>query len=238
MDAHAGERRITPLPVPPGTRSVLLFGGTFDPPHRAHVDLAAAACRRVLGPDAWLVFVPAARSPFKTGGSATPAHHRARMLLLATHGLDRAAVWTDEIDRTPQGEASFWVATLERARASLPDDADLRFLIGSDQAEQLHRWRDPGRIIKLARPVVLLRPPARDAADMEQRMAPAIAECPDLGAVDWRKAVCPLELSDASATAIRAALRTRQPDATLDRLLHPDVLAYIRRHALYQSRPG
>ena len=55
--------RPTPIPIPEGCERALFFGGTFDPPHAAHLDLACAVRDDWMGDDAALVFIPAARSP-------------------------------------------------------------------------------------------------------------------------------------------------------------------------------
>lgn len=79
--------------------AVLLMGGTFDPPHVAHVAQARSALRRAMAPGAWLVLVPAARSPLKRGGPGARDRDRVAMLRAAFAGVGRATVWTDELDR-------------------------------------------------------------------------------------------------------------------------------------------
>ena len=65
---------ITPLPINArelrGLHAVLLFGGSFDPPHTAHVAAGEMARDRLYGDRGWLLFVPAARSPSKRVDSA------------------------------------------------------------------------------------------------------------------------------------------------------------------------
>jgi len=58
------------FPVPEGAREVVVFGGSFDPPTRAHTALPIAS-RDAMGAD-HLVYIPAARSPFKPGISLKP----------------------------------------------------------------------------------------------------------------------------------------------------------------------
>ncbi|MBL9030536.1 MAG: nicotinate-nicotinamide nucleotide adenylyltransferase [Phycisphaerae bacterium] len=172
---------ITPLSIPRGARGVILFGGSFDPPHLWHTRIAVAARRRLFPRDGWLVFVPAAQSPMKAGPVA-PAADRVHMLRLATRRLKRVRVWTDEIDRAarasrssarspgsggdgrrasapPVPRPSYTIDTVRRLRAILPASVPIRLLIGADQAVQFHKWKDFRELMTLAEPVVVLRPP-------------------------------------------------------------------------------
>ncbi len=228
---------VTPWPLPPEACRVLLFGGVFDPPHEAHVVLANAA-RHALGPDWWLLYVPAARSPFKAGaGHAAPAH-RLEMLRLATRHLARCAIWTDELDRAPapgaSGAPSFWVETLERARTVAPREAELRFLIGADQAVEFQRWHRYRDILALGAPVVLLRAPI----DTPERLAAGLRVTgawseDDIAA--WVGRVVGGPLSPASSTRTRGGLAGG--DLAASRALDPAVAAHILRHGLYRGGP-
>lgn len=153
----------SPLCLADDCTSVLLFGGVFDPPHAGHVSLAALARDEVMGKGTELVFVPAACSPHKPGGAIASDSHRLAMLELATSDVPNCSIWTDELDR---GGASYWVETLERARAQLNTSVLMRFLIGADQAIAFHRWRAFADILSLAEPIVMLREPMLSAPDL------------------------------------------------------------------------
>jgi len=238
MAAEARDESVTPMPVPPDAPGVLLFGGTFDPPHRGHTEPAAAARDAVMPAGSWLVFVPAARSPHKGDAPSASAAHRVAMLGLAIADLPRAAVWTDEIDRAARGgdEPSWWVETLRRARRVLPSGAALRFLIGSDQAAAFHRWREFREVLALAEPVVVLREPIADAATLDAALE-ASGEWREAERAAWRARIAPAPVVRASATVIRALIRASAPPSgtgqSLDRLILPAVLEYARAHAIY-----
>ncbi|HZW09396.1 MAG TPA: nicotinate-nicotinamide nucleotide adenylyltransferase [Phycisphaerales bacterium] len=225
---------ITPLPAPPDADRIVLFGGTFDPPHRAHVRLACAARDWAAGPGAWLVFVPAARSPFKDEAPARDPH-RVEMLRIAAEEAPGACVWTDEIDRAARGEPSFWIETLRRARALRPRGS-FWFILGSDQAAAFHRWREPREILSLARPVILARAPLTTPDELGAALRDSGAWSADEIA-RARALLAPTPVLDASATAAREILRARGPDdPRLGVMLHPGVLAYVREHGLYAGR--
>ncbi len=213
---------ITPWPAPPDAPT-LLFGGSFDPPHLGHVELAVAARDAALPDGAWVVWVPAARSPHKESTGAS-AEDRLTMLRLATEGVARGAIWTDELDRAGRGEPSYWVDTLERARAARGGGAALRFLIGADQAVAFHRWREARRILSLAEPLVIPRGAVADApALLEALGATGAWEAPDLER--WEGWFVATGMLDASSTGARAGE---------SRALHPSVRAHIEARGLYR----
>ncbi len=112
-----------------------LFGGSFDPIHSGHL-LMAAEAQRVCELDK-LVFLPAARSPFKVESAALFSdEQRLELLHLATAQLPWAEV--SELDlRLPAPSWSWRV--VEAWQRAHPHDA-LYWLMGTDQWEQLHRW--------------------------------------------------------------------------------------------------
>ncbi len=112
-----------------------LFGGSFDPIHSGHL-LMAAEAQRACGLGR-VVFLPAARSPFKLESSALFSdEQRLELLRLATADLPWAEV--SELDlRLPAPSWSWRV--VEAWRAQYPQD-ELFWLMGTDQWEQLHRW--------------------------------------------------------------------------------------------------
>jgi nicotinate-nucleotide adenylyltransferase len=236
------------LPVPAGAVPVLLYGGVFDPPHRAHIELPLRVRELVLGPEAWLVFVPAAKSPLKPGGPAAADEDRVAMLRVAIEGVERAGVWVEEIERaraSPKGRegASYWIDTVQRASLAV-QPGRLWFLIGADQAADFHRWRDYRRILSIARPLVMLRSPFDSPAALEEALRRA--ETPDGRPVwtsddvaMWLHAVAPVPLRDDSSTVLRELLARRDETSTspqLAAMLHPRVIEYIRqRPRLYAA---
>lgn len=222
---------ITPLPIDPGESGVLLFGGSFDPPHRGHVGLAEAARARCC-PESALLFVPAARSPHKPRGPSAADGDRVRMLSLALEDVPRAGVWTDELDRAEADAPSYWVDTLERVRSVLGEERAVWFLIGADQARSLHRWAEPRRILELAEPIVLLRSPLDSVPALraslvatgfwsESELDRIAAGAADVGTMD------------VSATEIRRLLGSDRDNARLESVLASGVLEYIRERGLY-----
>lgn len=123
---------------------------------------------------------------------------------------------------------SYMVDTLRELRDRFGPDTQLRLLIGADQAVQFHRWRDWTRIIEIATPVVMLRPPFTKEAYVA-----ALQEHHDPSMVDrWLNWTIPLPMIDVSSTEIRR--RIIQGDDISD-ILSPSVIQYITEHELYRE---
>lgn len=219
-------RPISPMGVPRDAAGALLFGGTFDPIHRAHVVVATAARDALMGGGGWLVFVPAARSPHKAQRPMASDADRCAMLAAAIADVARCRVWTDEIDR---GGPSYWAETAARAERLLGDGVVLRTLIGSDQALRFAAWSRPAEIERVAEPAVVLRPPHATVDEFG-----VAARSAGLDAGLWRSRVVPAPIMDVSATRVRELLAAgRYDDPALRASLEPAVLSYIRGRGLY-----
>lgn len=152
MDSKDGRvaRETTENPRDAGGR-LCLFGGTFDPIHRAHIRIALVARER-FHLDRVLV-IPAGHPPHKPSFQVTPYEHRFQMVELAcfgVHGLEASRL-EDEPGR------SYTIDTLERCHREMRP-RDLYFLIGSDAFDEIetwHRWQD---ILSLTDFLVVTRP--------------------------------------------------------------------------------
>jgi len=113
-----------------------LFGGSFDPVHLAHLSLAHCALEQLQMDQ--LLWLPAGRPWQKTGrGLASPEHRRA-MVELMIAGEPRFKVDDSELERDG---ASFTIDTVRARRAAHPEE-ELFLVIGQDQYERLHTWRE------------------------------------------------------------------------------------------------
>lgn len=129
-----------------------LFGGSFDPVHVGHLFVAVAA-REELNLNR-LFFVPAAQSPFKPERQPTPANERLRLLRLALAGWNWCAIDEQE---TRRGGISYTIETARDYAERFPG-AELFYLIGTDHAALLHKWRAAEELAGLLQFVVIPRP--------------------------------------------------------------------------------
>lgn len=221
-------RRTDTFPVPENVGTLLVFGGSFDPPTRAHIELPLQAAQKTEAD--WLVYVPASRSPLKTSRPEASDEHRIAMLERALADRSGVSISTFEIEQGEAHEASYTLVTLERFRAWRPDTT-MRLLIGADQATTFHRWREPHHLIDLAEPLVMLRSPVETRAMLLDEMRPHWQE-DELDA--WAARIVEVPMLDISATEVRELLH--DPGANRERLsayLPDSVLAYIIEHGLY-----
>ncbi len=127
-----------------------ILGGTFDPPHIGHLVVAQDALES-LELDRMIV-VPAGRPPHRE--ALLDAATRLALVRLAFEGDDRVQVSDIEVER----EGPSWtVDTLEWVRREL-DPEVLYLIVGADQLRSFRGWREPERILQLARLAVMTRP--------------------------------------------------------------------------------
>ena len=195
-----------------------ILGGTFDPVHRGHLALAAAA-RAELGLDR-VAFVPAGQSWRKADRPITSADHRLSMLRLALQAEETFEIATLELER--EGP-SYTADTLEALRMDRPND-ELFFIIGEDALLDLPNWTRPERILELAVLVVARRVSGDGTAVGEAaRRLPGL-----LDRAVWLK-MPPL---DVSGTEIRDRVRCGLP---IGDLAPAAVEEYIRKQGLYRT---
>lgn len=200
-------------------RRIGLLGGSFDPPHAGHLHVARAARER-FGLDR-LVFMPAARSPYKPGREPAGGAHRLAMLELLIAGEPGFETSRLELERGGRSYTIDTVRALPRALGE-PEDCELYLLLGSDNLPGLAGWREAEALLERVQPVVVRRdgPLAAELAALRGTLAPALLARLEAGALD-------LPPVAASSTQVRAA-------RGLEGLsLPPAIARYIREHRLY-----
>ena len=188
-----------------------VLGGSFDPPHAGHLQMARLA-KEQLGLDR-VLFVPCSSQPLKGAPPSASPFHRAAMLALAIAGRPDWAVDFRELDR---GGLSYTVETLASLRTEFPRD---RFflILGSDSLEGFGQWHRSEEILAMADLAVV----PRGGGDIP---APTAVQ----GPVHALKAK-PLAVS---STAIRSLLAKNQSIAGL---APRAVISYIERQKLYAT---
>jgi nicotinate-nucleotide adenylyltransferase len=199
-------------------RRIGVFGGAFDPPHRAHVALVRSALQALALDEVRVL--PTGQAWHRTG-SLTDAVHRLAMTRLAFADVPQVVVDDREIRR--EGP-SYTADTLAEIGTEHPG-AQLYLLIGDDQRRSLPAWH---RIADVARLAIIC------AAARDPQVAAwhhGHAECADVPGLDIQP--LPMPLMPISATDIRERL-SRQADVTA--LVTPAVERYIHAHHLYSRR--
>ncbi|MGJ3257214.1 MAG: nicotinate-nucleotide adenylyltransferase [Alcanivorax sp.] len=206
----------------PDTTPLVLFGGTFDPVHRAHIS-AARSVSRVLG-DAPVHLLPNAVPPHRPQPLAD-GEQRLAMLELACANLP--CLIPDDWELQQSGP-SYSLLTLQHYREQI-GNRPLVFMIGADSFASLHHWHRWQAYAELCHLAVVPRPDSPLAADE------VLATFPETDPDSLRRQASGLRLMlqrpflDVSATAIRQALAEKGDCPALD----PAVVAHIHRHHLY-----
>src|SRR4051812_10372948 len=200
-----------------GLARIGILGGTFNPPHLAHLICAQEALTQLELER--VVLMPVNVPPHKEAAEDPGASHRAEMCRLATAKDDRLAVSTLELDR--EGP-SYTVDTLRAIHASAPGD-DLTFIVGGDMAYSLPTWREPESVLELATLAVAERSGTR-RGDIEQRLA-------ELGGRE-RVRFFDMPRVDISSSDIRHRVREGRP---IRYLVPEEVVQYIGAQGLYRA---
>lgn len=192
-----------------------MFGGAFDPPHCAHLALARAAVDQ-LQLDELRVF-PTGRAWHKSR-ELSAGHHRLAMAELAFAQVRNAIVDGRELRR--QGP-TYTIDTLRELRAEHPQ-ARLMLVIGADQAESLHTWREADEIARIATVSI--------AARARPQPATGLFDTSNLPTERWRPLW--MEAMPVSATEVRARVARGEP---IGALVPAAVARYIDQHQLYRQ---
>jgi nicotinate-nucleotide adenylyltransferase len=204
-----------------GEGAVGILGGTFDPPHLAHLAIAEEA-REVLGLSR-VLFVPAGEPWQKADRSVTSGPRRVAMVERAIAGNPAFALDTREVDRPGP---SYTVDTLV-AMAAGGGPVDPWLILSAEALSGLATWREPGRILELARLCVVPRGEAPTDAVARFRARFVVA--------DERLVVLDQPRLGISSTTIRGRVRAGRSI----RYLVPDgVAALIAEYALYRVEPA
>ncbi|MEA4912869.1 MAG: nicotinate (nicotinamide) nucleotide adenylyltransferase [Oscillospiraceae bacterium] len=199
-------------------KKILLYGGSFDPPHRGHERLLGEAMRFVQ-PDVTLV-IPSDVAPHKRR-SKTP--FALRMHMARTFKAQGACVRVSGMERADGKHKNFTLTTLKRVQKRYPG-AELYFLVGGDMLlsfETWHRWR---RVLRAATLVVAPRE-LDDRAALEARAAALKKE-------GGRVLLLPIEALPLSSSAVRAAAAA---GGDISGMVSPFVESVIKKHSLYRG---
>lgn len=188
---------------------VALYGGAFDPVHRAHLKAAKAAYEQASLDE--LAFLPAAQSPLKSRGPVAGNEERVQMLELAIEGEPGFAVDDSELRR---GGVSYTVDTVRAHKERYPA-VELFWIIGADQLEQIDRWQAIETLVRMVDFLVLARPGYRLSA-------------PGIRGLSWTKIEAPLMRE--SSTLIRQRIAKGE---SVKGLLPKSVEAFIKENGLY-----
>lgn len=192
-----------------------LFGGSFDPPHLAHLSLARTALAQLgLAELRWL---PAGQPWQKAGRPLAAPAHRLAMVQALVAGEPRFVVDPTELDRAGP---SYTIDTVEALQSRFPQRRDWFLVIGQDQYARLaswHRWHDLLNRLTLA---------------VAARAGQAVTASPEVAAVPHRMVRLDMPGLEISSTLLRGQC-LRGEDITP--MVGDGVARYIAQHRLYSE---
>jgi nicotinate-nucleotide adenylyltransferase len=196
-----------------------LFGGSFDPVHFGHINLAIEMIEKRFLSEVW--FCPAALSPFKQNSEQpVSGHHRLEMLKLALESIPQCSIIDIELLRQPP---SYTIETIEALEEKMKDRSDryrLHLIIGDDAIAGLNDWYRISDIIKKATLLVGKRLSINELIAFKD---PLLREAIQRGMTETRR-------MEISSTDVRERLRQ---GLCCEHLIPQKVLDYIERHHLY-----
>ena len=194
-----------------------ILGGTFNPPHIAHLVCAQEAYLQ-LGLDE-VILIPARIPPHKPVDDEPGAEHRLELCRAAIEGDDRFTVSDLEITRDGP---SYTVDTLRTLTRRAPD-SELFMIVGGDVAAGLPSWHEPERVLSLATLAV-----AKRRGTARARVEQALQSLPG----GERAVFFRMPRIAISSTLVRRRVRHGEPV----KYFVPDAVAkYIERNRLYQE---
>ena len=208
-----------------------VLGGTFDPIHNGHLDVAGAA-RRACGLDTVLL-VPAHVPPHRARAPRAPAAHRFAMAAMAAQS--HRSLRASDIELRDAGP-SYTAVTLRRLAAGGYRPEQLFFITGADTFADIATWRDYPGLLDCSHFVVVSRPghpvaALRTRVDLRERLreAPAGERAGGTSLAVW---LVEAGTRDVSSSDLRQRIGAGK---SLDGLVPPAVADHIARHGLYVS---
>jgi len=220
-------------------KRIAIYGGTFDPVHSGHMEIARRVTQ-LFEIDEFL-FVPARVAPHKLDREVSPALHRYAMLALATQAEPRLCISTFELDGPGR---QYTVDTLSWFRSRFGDASDLFFVMGADSWAEITTWYEWRRLLTLSSLIVVTRPgydisidqvdaeTAAKVLDFRESSASAHPNAIEHGV--QKIFVTDAVMLDVSATEIRRAAENSSDE--LNSLVPMEVAEYIRKYQLYRNR--
>lgn len=196
---------------------IIIFGGTFNPIHNAHLRLA----RVLLGkfkPDK-ILFIPCHTPYHKDYKGLAEPRHRLKMAQLAVAGIPGLAISDMDVKR---GGRTFSIDTVKALKRKYKTGTEFYFVIGADSLIDLPRWYKIEELSRICRFITIARPGYRFVKLIKRLPAYLIKNIKQLYQPDIR--------IDISSTQIRKNISVGKP---VKSLVPKAVASYIKANNLY-----
>lgn len=199
-------------------KKIGIMGGSFDPCHRGHINLALDAARQA--DLTKVILMPARVQPFKIDTKTAGNNHRLNMLKAAVENIAELEVSDWEMR---QEELSYTYLTMREAKRQAGDETQVFFISGTDSFLEISRWKNSEELISENRFIVGVRPGYReDELEAEIKRLSELYGT-EIIKIDNRR-------FHISSTEIRERLRDGKD---ISDLVTPGVERYIKKNGLY-----
>lgn len=217
-----------------------LFGGTFDPIHLGHVQVAQDVQQRFLLEK--IIFIPSAQPPHKPSKICANADDRIEMARLAVSGREDFSISDIELRRTGP---SYSIDTMSYFKRTSSSDAQLYFIVGLDAFLEIETWKSYQALFDQM-PFIVMSRPGIEHGDVRAnwQMAKTYLQTKISAGYTFlpskycftHKVKCPVYLHhvtpmDISSTQIRHHIHMGMP---IDHLVAGNVGQYIKVRGLYR----
>lgn len=190
-----------------------LLGGSFNPIHKAHIELALSALKQL--PLKHVELLPAGQ-PWQKDTLSVSQEHRLSMLKIAAEGHPKILFNTMEIERNGP---TYTVDTVKQ----LTKNTDYFWLMGTDQLQNFTTWNGWQEIMQTLTLVIAKRPDY--SSDIPQEMLDAQVSGKEIIQILFDE-------MDISSTEVRQRLANNED---VSDYVHPEVIQYINEHNLYKN---
>ncbi|MCJ7855570.1 nicotinate-nucleotide adenylyltransferase [Lachnospiraceae bacterium NSJ-143] len=136
-----------------GCKSFAILGGTFDPVHVGHIEIAKSVIKKT-GAEK-ILFLPSGNPPHKNSEAVTDSFHRLNMLKMAVEGEKDFVVSSIEIDR--EGK-TYTIDTVKELRGIFGNSVKFFFIMGADALHYIYMWKNFEELLKICSFAAVTRP--------------------------------------------------------------------------------
>ncbi len=212
-------------------RRVAFYGGSFDPPHDGHIEIARVIIEQFSLHE--FVFIPAFHAPHKVRLTPTSAYDRYAMLCLITAETGEMSVSKMEIEMP---DRPYSIETLTRINSERPGD-EIFFVMGADSWMDITTWREWENVLSISDHIVITRPGYEISVDhVTSQIRNRIIDLRDSSQILEPSDVKNIYLTDCvnldiSATQVRSKIRGG--DASWKQEVPAEVAIYVEKYQIY-----
>ena len=202
-------------------RKVILYGGSFDPIHKGHLQVAQHAAKAIKADH--IYFIPAKISPLKVNAPIASDDQRVEMLELAIHGYSNCSVSLCDMQRD---SLSYSLDTIKYFKLKFANQVIIHWLAGADVLDQLDKWYRVDELLNICNFSIMYRAgfPKPDLSKYIESFSEDLIKKLEANVIET-------PLIDISSTEIRKRI---QQNTSIKGMVPDNVLHYIESNSIYR----